>query len=148
MTKHLALMLVTGFLLAADAPKDASKEELAKLEGTWNTASLQYNGKDITEKYKLKFVFKGDQASIEGSDAVKKEYPKIKFKLDPKATPASVDMTVAGGVQAEAVIEGIYELKDDQLKICAKVFGKDRPAEFSSPEGSSIVLIVLKREKP
>ena len=100
------------------------------------------------EKYKLKFVFKGDQASVEGNAAVKKEYAKISFKLDPSTTPGCVDMTIGAGVQKDAVIEGIYQLKDDELRICARVFGKDRPIEFSSPEGSSIVLLVLKREKP
>jgi len=145
--KFLLSLVFTGLFLAAEPPKDAAKAELAKLQGSWTTASLQYNGKDITAKYKLKFVFKEDQATIEGSDAVKKEYAKITFKLDPSTNPACVDMIIAGGTQKDAVIEGIYELKDDRLKICAKVFGKDRPGEFASAEGSSTVLLVLMREK-
>ena len=44
-------------------------------------------------------------------------------------------------------MEGIYQLKDDELKICLKVLGGDRPSEFNAPEGSSIVLMVLKRNK-
>ena len=148
MKPQLLLVLATGFLLAADDAETPGKKELEKLEGTWTTAALQYNGKDLAEKYKLKFVFKGDQASVEGNAAVKKEYAKILFKLDPSTTPCCVDMTIGAGVQKDAVIEGIYQLKDDELRICARVFGKDRPLEFSSPEGSSIVLLVLKREKP
>ena len=148
MKMQFMLVAAAGLLLAADAAKDAGKEVLTKMKGSWSATSLQYNGKDITEKYKLKFVFKGDLATVEASAAVKREYPKIKFKLDPSTTPACVDMTIAGGVQDALVIEGIYELKGDQLKICAKVLGKDRPAEFASPEGSSIVLLVLTRAKP
>jgi uncharacterized protein (TIGR03067 family) len=145
---RLPVIAFAGLLLAADAPPDPAKEALTKLEGTWTTTSLHYNGKDITKKYPLKFIFKGDLATIEGTNAVKKEYAKIAFKLDPSTTPACVDMTIAGGTQKDAVIEGIYELKADELKICAKVVGKDRPGEFASPEGSSIVLLVLKRENP
>ena len=37
------------------------------------------------------------------------------------------------------------QLKDDELRICAKVFGTDRPSEFKSPDGSSIVLLKLKK---
>jgi uncharacterized protein (TIGR03067 family) len=117
-------------------------------DGAWTTASLTYNGKDFLEggKPRLRFVFKGGEAAIEGSDAVKKEYAKIKVKLDPATIPKSVDITVTGGVQLDAVIEGIYELKKDEIRICAKVFGNERPNEFASPAGSSIVLMVLKRE--
>jgi uncharacterized protein (TIGR03067 family) len=56
-----------------------------------------------------------------------------------------MDITIAAGSQTDATMEGIYELKDDELRICAKVFGKDRPSEFAAPEGSSIVLLTLKR---
>jgi uncharacterized protein (TIGR03067 family) len=130
--------------------KDAAQKEVDALQGTWNTATLTYNGKDVLAAGKggFHFVFKGDEAAIEGNEAVKKEYAKIKVKLDPAVTPKCIDITVTGGVQLNAVIEGIYELKENELKICAKVFGKDRPAEFSSPDGSSIVLLVLKREGP
>ena len=131
-------------------PKNAAKAEIDALQGTWVTAALTYNGKDFLADGKrgFNFVFKGEEAAIEGNDAVKKEYAKIKVKLDPAATPKCMDITVTGGGQLNAVIEGIYELKGDQLKICAKVFGNERPLEFSSPEGSSIVLLVLKRETP
>jgi uncharacterized protein (TIGR03067 family) len=78
---------------------------------------------------------------------VKKEYARIKVKLDPSFDPHLIDITVGAGLQEGAKIEGINSLKDDELKICARVLGSDRPTEFDSPEGSSIVLLVLKREK-
>jgi uncharacterized protein (TIGR03067 family) len=147
--KLRALLLVSVVLvLAADDANDAAKKELAKLNGTWITDSLKYNGKDF-EKYKdkLKFVIKDGQCTIEGSKEVNKEYAKLTFKLDPSTTPRCADMTITAGSQKDLVIEGIYELKDDEFKICAKVLGKDRPLEFEAPEGSSIVLMVLKRAK-
>jgi uncharacterized protein (TIGR03067 family) len=129
-------------------PKDAAQKELDALQGTWTTAGLIYNGKDFLADGKrgFHFVFKGDEAAIEGNEAVKKEYAKIKVKLDPAAAQKCIDITVTGGIQLNATIEGIYELKGDELKICAKVFGLERPSEFASPAGSSIVLLTLKRE--
>jgi uncharacterized protein (TIGR03067 family) len=143
------LLLVTiGLVLTADDPKDLAKKDLAKLQGTWTTASLIYNGKDLSNdgKLKLKFSIKDDKGTIEGNDQVKKEYATITFKLDPSTSPRCVDMTIDAGVQKDTVIEGIYELKDDEFKICAKVLGKERPLKFESTEGSSIVVIVLKRD--
>jgi len=84
---------------------------------------------------------------VEGSNTVKKDYGKLTMKLDPSTTPKCVDIVITGGDQKDAVLEGIYELQGDTLKICAKVIGKERPGQFTSPEGSNIVLVVLKREK-
>lgn len=144
------LLLSAGLVSAADNADDAVKKEVAKLQGTWSATSLRWNGKDMPTDGKLaiQFVFKGDQATVKSSKAVEKEYAKITFKLDPSTDPPVVDLVVSGGVQKDAKIEGIYRIKDDELTICAKVFGMDRPTVFESPEGSSIVLMVLKREKP
>jgi uncharacterized protein (TIGR03067 family) len=135
-------------LLGADA--DDTKKELARFAGTWSLSELNWNGKDLTgnPKTAFRFVFKGDEAVVEGSEAVRKEYARIEFKIDPSTRPRIMDITVTGGTQKDAAIEGIYEFKDGQLRICARVFGKDRPGTFEAPAGSSIVLVVLKRETP
>ena len=149
MMSNLSTVLAAVLFIAAGGPQDdAGKKELEKLKGVWTTKSIEYNGKQHEKLAKqLRFVFKGNAATVEGSDEVRKEYAKFTFKLDPGATPKLFDLTVAAGVQKDAVMEGIYELKGDQLRICLKVLGQDRPTEFASPEGASIALLVLKREK-
>jgi uncharacterized protein (TIGR03067 family) len=143
------LLLSAGLAGAADQADDAVKKDVAKLQGTWTATSLRWNGKDMPTdgKTAIQFVFKDNQATVKSSKAVEKEYAKITFKLDPSTEPRLVDLIISAGVQKDAKIEGIYRIKDDELTICAKVFGMDRPAAFESPDGSSIVLIVLKREK-
>ena len=142
-------LLVVALLLGAGDAEDA-KKEVAKFAGTWSVSALKYNGEDVTNDAKLqfKFIFKGNEATVEGNEEVKKEYARLKFKLDPSVSPKIIDFTVALGIQKDAAIEGIYAIKGDELKICAKVFGKDRPTEFESPDGSSVVLMVLKRMAP
>jgi uncharacterized protein (TIGR03067 family) len=144
----LAAALTVG-APTADKPSDAAKKELDKLQGAWTTTKVIYNGKEYFADGKpgLRFVFKGDAAAVEGNDEVKKEYARLRFKLDPEAKPRRVDLTITEGIQKDAALEGIYELKDDELTICVKVFGNDRPTEFEAPAGSSIALVVLKREK-
>jgi uncharacterized protein (TIGR03067 family) len=148
MKARALLVVVCGLLVGADDAADkAKKKEVAKLQGTWKATSLQYNGKDIADKYPIQLVFKDDQATVGSSQEVEKEYTKIIFKADPSTDPKAVDLVIAAGVQKDAVLEGIYKIKDDELTICAKVFGQERPTEFASKEGSSIVLVVLKKEK-
>jgi uncharacterized protein (TIGR03067 family) len=150
--KATALLGLTCLLLiAADKPEEAVKKELEKLQGTWTVTNLRYNGKDFPTEGKnvIKFVFNGDQVTVEGDKSVQKEYAKLAWKLDPNAQPLAVDMTITSGIQRDAVIEGIYKVKDDELTVCAKVFGtKERPTQFDSPAGASVVLLVLKRDKP
>jgi len=136
--------LLIGVVLPALAaePNPAKKDQDA-----WRLEELECNGKDLKSKYKISFVVKGDIMTVEGNGKVRKEYARLSFKFDASTTPRCVDLTVADGVQKDAVLEGIYELKGDELRLCVKVFGKDRPAEFKSPEGASIALLTLKRKK-
>lgn len=143
-----ALLLVIGVGLAlgtvgrsADAAKD-----LEKLQGAWVAEEIFHNGKDYS-KYKFRFVVKDNQMLVEGNDEVKKDYAKITFKLDPSTTPPCLDLMVSVGGQEGAKMEGIYEVKGDTLKLCVNVFGQDRPNAFKSEDGSSVALVVLKRDK-
>jgi uncharacterized protein (TIGR03067 family) len=141
-------LLAVGVVLPALAaePDPAAKDRKA-LQGEWAVEALEYNGKDLKDKYNLSFACKSDVLTVQGDGAVRKEYAKLAFKLDPSTTPKCVDLTVAGGVQKDAKLEGIYELKGDELRLCVKVFGSDRPTEFKSAEGASIALLTLKRKK-
>jgi uncharacterized protein (TIGR03067 family) len=145
-----AMLVAAGGATGGDKEKDAAKKELAAFQGTWKTESLHYDGKDVLADGlpALQFTFKGDEATIEGSAEVKKDYAKFKIKLDPATMPKSVDMTVSAGGQLNLTLEGIYELKKDEIRVCAKVIGKERPTKFESPDGSNIALIVLKRVAP
>lgn len=142
MKAKLGCAFIAVLLLGAGDATDV-KKETAKLQGTWNLHAITYDGEEL--KLKFKIVFKGNEGVVEGNDQVQTEYAKIKFKIDPAAKPKSLDITVIGGSQTDATMQGIYELKDDELRICAKVFGKDRPSEFKAPEGSATVLLVLKK---
>ena len=142
MKAKAGFLLIALLTLGAGGATDA-KKDLEKIAGTWSVSGLTYNGKE--HNLKFNFVFKGNEGIIENNDRVKSEYARIKLKLDPSAKPAAVDITIVAGSQTDAAMEGIYELKGDELRICAKVFGKDRPTEFAAPDGSSIVLLSLKR---
>ncbi len=142
MKTKIGCFLIAALALGAGNAQDA-KTDLAKIAGTWAVDGLTYDGEE--QKLKFKIIFKGNEGTVLENDQLTNEYAKIKFKLDPTAKPKSMDITVSAGSQTDATMEGIYELKGDELRICAKVFGKNRPAEFAAPDGSSTVLLTLKR---
>lgn len=140
--------VVIGLALSVLAAEpDPVRKDVDALQGAWAVEGLEYNDKDLKDKYKISFTVKGDVLTVEGDGEVRKEYAKLAFKLDPSTTPKCLDLTVAGGSQKDALMEGIYELKGDEVRLCVRVFGKDRPSEFKSPDGSSIALLSLKRRK-
>jgi uncharacterized protein (TIGR03067 family) len=137
-------------LIAADAPKDDSKKDLEKLKGTWAIASITYDGGEVPGDIvsKLRFEIKGDQFAVQGEAEVAKEYGKATLKLDASAKPRLIDFHIGEGSEKGADVEGIYEWNGaEEIKICAKVIGKERPTEFASAENSRVVLMTLKREK-
>jgi uncharacterized protein (TIGR03067 family) len=70
-----------------------------------------------------------------------------KIAIDPSKHPKAIDLVtrLPGGGSETAV--GIYELSGESLKICYDATGKQRPKEFKSAEGSTVVLSILKRPK-
>src|SRR5215813_12987413 len=100
MTSRIAVVFMVLIPLGAGASgrsDDDVKADLKQLQGAWSTAKLHYNGKDYSEKYKFRFVIKGEQLAVEGNDAVAKEYGKIAFKLMAGTKPKAIDLVVGEG---------------------------------------------------
>jgi RNA polymerase sigma-70 factor (ECF subfamily) len=139
-------VLAVALLLAAD---DAAKNDQDKLQGTWETTAMEVNGQDFAANgVKLKFTFKGNMIIMTGENAeeITRDYSEFRYKLDPSKTPKAIDMTVTKGDRKDSVIDGIYEMKGDTLRICTKIDGTGRPAKFTG-EGEGTVLMTLKRAK-
>ncbi len=149
MKSRCLALLVIGLLVAADDPKDTKKKELDKLQGTWTASTIEYNGEKVLGDLvkELKVVIAGDALTLKSEASEVEKYGKATIKIDPTTTPKIVDFTISQGDEKGTSFEGIYDLDKDELKICLKPFGKERPAKFESKADSGDVLIVLKREK-
>jgi uncharacterized protein (TIGR03067 family) len=146
MFRLLIALGILGMSASAAAAQDA-KKELAKFQGTWTVKELKHDGKVIdNDKAKFKVTFKKDVATVEGNDELKKEYARFSIKLDPSTMPKILDIKITAGAQKDVTMEGIYEVKDDELKICVKVIGNERPTTFDSAQGSNIAYLILKKE--
>ena len=145
----LAVLVVSGGQPAADEPKaDTAREELKKLEGTWQVVSVETRRKarPAGEVNGLKLVIKGDSSTFE-----KDGKPVVgtgKLSIDPGKKPKTIDIAVTGAPEdprGTFTILGIYELDGNSLRMCWG--GPKRPTEFrTTPDGGD--LWVLKRDKP
>src|SRR5262245_48689562 len=147
MKTTLTTLLLVGTALASagvavGGDAKAIKAELKKFEGTWAVESIRLAGKEVSGPYeeKVRLVFAGNKVTY--VDLNVKSRDEGAFKIDPAKKHAHIDITLKG-----KTIRGSYAFEGGKLKICTDGVGKVRPTEFSAPEGSKNLLIVLKRAK-
>jgi uncharacterized protein (TIGR03067 family) len=152
MRRLAVTVLAVGLCLTAAAPAadKEKKTDADRMQGTWQTVKMELSGMTLPDEVvnNLKFVIKGDKAVVMGVPDVVKQYAEMTFKIDASTTPKSIDFKIAAGDNKGDEVEAIYEFKgEDEIKICGKLVGKERPGEFSTKEGDNRVVAVLKREK-
>jgi RNA polymerase sigma factor (sigma-70 family) len=123
-------------------PKAQSKDDKQLLQGEWAFVSGEARGRPIPAEF-LKdccMTFKGDKFRMQMVES--KEGT---FRLDPAASPRTIDLNIDGGTGL-----GIYALEGDTLKLCLSEKDKDnRPTKFSSKDAATKqVYFVPKRKKP
>jgi uncharacterized protein (TIGR03067 family) len=148
MQLRMLVVAAVGLMLAADGKDDAQKQ-MKELQGTWKATSIEFSGEKVLgdSVRDLQLVIKGNHMTVEGDFPDSEKYGKLTLKIDPTTKPKLMDVTITGGDDKGTVVEAVYEVTKDELKICANPFAKDRPTEFSSKPNSSTVLAVFRRGK-
>jgi uncharacterized protein (TIGR03067 family) len=133
----------------ADDKEDAFKKELKALAGTWKYISLENDGKKVPEETLKELLMVRDEAGkvvIRRGDEVVLEA--TTRKIDASRKPKTIDSEQTVGEQKGTIVQGIYELDGDTLRVCVVLPGKgERPTEFSGKAGSGCTLAVYMREK-
>ena len=144
-----ALIFLASFGAAA-AQEDAGKKELAALAGDWRLVKGEANGESANDYVieNLTCVIKGDRLTFGGIKPLTDKFSELTIKIDGSTTPKCIDLTVQAGSLKDDILEGIYECKEDELRLCFYVGKGNRPLEFKAEGGSDRVLLELKREKP
>lgn len=133
------LLSLTPTPVHADDPKPADG-----LQGEWTVTAFSKGGSDDTAEdlAGAKLVVSGDKMTFTRR---KRDEP-VTFTLDPKATPAAIDIKPpAGEPKTDKVVKGIYKLEKDTFTLCFGLDGGDRPKEFKA--GEKVGLLVAKRVK-
>jgi uncharacterized protein (TIGR03067 family) len=136
--------LAAGEALQGEGGKDAGKDVLKKIQGTWKFVSQEMDGKPLPkeELAKQTITFAGDKWTVRRDGKVVQAGT---HKFDPGKKPAQVDAVVKEGEDKGSTMLGIYELKGDTIKVCFDPQGKERPADFTSKAGR--MTAVVEREK-
>jgi uncharacterized protein (TIGR03067 family) len=141
----LALSVVGGVVAfgirQARADDAAKTTDEKKILGTWTIVSFEEGGKKAAkEKIKdVEVTFTADGKYTVKRGAKEEEFT---YTLDPSQKPKEINIKSSKG----QIASGIYKLEGKKLTVCYPRRG-DRPTDFTSEEGTSIVLIVLEREK-
>jgi uncharacterized protein (TIGR03067 family) len=131
---------------AARADDDAAKKELKALQGTWKVVAAEQDGDPLDRIVGGLLVVKDNNFHIKTAGGTEL---KGDLRLDPTKKPRHIDFAHQEGLLKDKTWQGIYELKDDVLKLCYAEADsdKERPTEFKTLKKSRLLLIEMKREK-
>jgi erythromycin esterase len=137
-----------GWFLEKSEPLAAEvRKELKRLEGNWEVVSLVQDGDDKPLEGTLKglsVVMTSDQRTLRAGPRV---FTQGAYRIDPTARPRRIDVTITQGAQKGQVLEGIYEVDADTLRICLAMKGGPRPTEMVSKPESGRTLMVHKAKR-
>lgn len=158
MKKSLAAALLACFCFATEAigadESNKSQDDVKRMQGDWKIEAIEADGQNVTNdlvndvlRDVLVRVEKDKISLVQGGG---KEIVSTTMALNAEAIPKAADFQPredAFGVFNGESMWGIYELKQDQLKICVSINTamKQRPVEFKTKSGSSEYLLSLKR---
>jgi uncharacterized protein (TIGR03067 family) len=118
-------------------------QELRRLEGEWQVASLEVDGAPMPGQMlsQTRLLFDGDRFRTESPEA---NYEGV-FTIDVEATPAQIDIEFVEGPEAGNTCYGLYELNGDRMTLCLGLAGASRPSAFVTTRGSGHALENLRR---
>jgi uncharacterized protein (TIGR03067 family) len=138
MLRILVSVLMVGCLILLPLRTDDTKKEQEALQGTWKVTKLTLDGQAPPDGGNATLTFTADEVTPEiGGN----KRPAAKYKLDPSKSPKQIDITTP----ENEMVQGIYEIKEDVLKLCMQRKG-GRPTSFDA-SGEGIISIEAKKEK-
>ena len=123
---------------------DLGRSEKKAMQGTWSATKAAKNGEDLAaEDLKLmKIDIKDDVITV----AMGSESNSVSFVLNRIASPNQLDAFILDGPAKGKTRLGIFEIRDDVLKICWSS-GEKRPKKFNGDQGELVSYFELKRVK-
>ena len=146
----IAVLALVGIATGQD--KDAVKEEMKKLDGTWTPAWLVLKGekKNFKVNAPIKYFGFNEVTTIKGGRmTITLEGDTLPYSItvDPTKKPKTLDRVVTEGAFKGTTYSYLYELERDTLRLCFDNEKRDaHPKEFKS-EGTLMILI-FERKKP
>ena len=126
------------------ATAEDNQEALKKLNGEWAVASMEMMGKQMPAEAvkKIRLI------NTDGEYLVRAESDdKGSVSVDAAKSPKQMTIKGSDGPNKGKTLLAIYELKEDELKICYDLSGKEFPKEFKTEPGKLLMMAVYKKVK-
>lgn len=139
-------------LVLVQAAENLDKDDLTLLNGKWLAVAEENDGKRMkkadVKKMEKTLQIDGDKFELSWSGRT------IKGNLEilPDEQPAALDLSGKLPTGKSVVLRGIYELKDDTLRLCYSIYTVngdevERPKEFETEEGTRHICVTYQRQK-
>ncbi len=145
-------IVLLGLVVALSCGVSTAEDKKAgfdatKLVGDWTYVSGTKNG-EVVGKAALegKVTFTKDTVTVPAGPDAKFL---MAYKIDTKASPATIDLNIKDGPVKEGKALGIIALDGDVLKIAyaPDEGGAKRPTKFESAKDSGVLYFTLKKSK-
>jgi uncharacterized protein (TIGR03067 family) len=122
--------------------KKTAQTDLEAFQGDWVLAELTVNGESLDEdtRSKVRVKIDGEKYKVDNGDGDGDEGT---FKLNTLTTPKWIDGIDKNGKP----VQGIYELGENEIRVCYAAEGSDRPAVFNSKADSGRIFAIYRRQK-
>jgi uncharacterized protein (TIGR03067 family) len=144
------MMLAASLIAVLPTPIARSDDEkvkkaIAEMNGTWIPSEAELDGEKLPEKLikSIKLVVKDEKYTVTVGEQVDEGTVTLDLESDPKG----MEIKGTKGPNEGKTIPAIYEFKDDVLKVCYNLEGKDRPKEFKTTAGSKFYMVTYKKDK-
>jgi uncharacterized protein (TIGR03067 family) len=140
-----SLIAVSFTSIARCGDDEKVKKARAEMNGTWIPSEAELDGEKLPEKLikSIKLVVKDEKYTVTVGELVDEGT----VTLDLDSDPTGMEIKGTKGPNDGKTIPAIYELKDDVLKVCYNLEGKDRPKEFKTTAGSKFYMVTYKKDK-
>ena len=155
LTRFAAVAAVLTLALAAepcraeDDPRASAKKELARFQGAWTLSAMESEGHalgpgDVAGRT---CRYEGDYLTLRSNNEVRRRGV---VTIDPTRTPKAINTWDVDGPFEDKTVQGIYEFSPDgdTLKLCFTSPDGERPAKFTTKEGTGRLFLVYTRKKP
>lgn len=115
-------------------------------QGTWVPESAELAGQEFPAEIRksITLVIDGDKYKV----TVGKLVDEGTATRDSSKNPRTMTITGTNGPNKGKTFLAIYELKEDTMKICYDLSGKEYPKEFKTKPDTQLYLVTYKRAKP
>ena len=141
--KHCSMVLALMFAGVAFSGDNA--KDIKAVEGKWVMKSAEIAGVKLPDEQvkTISLVLEGEKYTVNVGDKVDKGT----VKIDATTKPKTIDIKGTDGPNKGKTMLAIYELKDDTLRVCYDLTGKERPKDFVSSKEQPFFLATYMRSK-